>query len=137
MTTGWLRCFNSEPATFAEGAAADATFTNADLTITATTLGGFLSVRVPRHRQLQPWEVSPKFLLEPVPLTGLPDVATSELHLFPRGDEAELQSGVRKPAVLRCAAVAGGRAPGSAAIRPGTHSDVRFLLGEDDLGRDC
>lgn len=137
LTTCWLRCFNSKPATFAEGAAANTTFINADLTITATTLGGFLSVCVPRHRLLQPWEVSPKFLLELVPLTGLPDVATSELCLFPRGDKPELQSSVRKPAALQHGAAAGGRALGFAAIHPGTHSDMRFLLGEDDLERDC
>ena len=100
-TTGWLRCLNNKQATFAKHAASNATFTNADLTIIATTLGRFLGFHVPGHRQLQPWEVSPKFLLELVPFTWLPDVATSELHLFPHGDQAELQSSVRKPAPLR------------------------------------
>lgn len=35
---------------------------------------------------LQRWEASPKFLLEPVPFTWLSAVATSELHPFPHQD---------------------------------------------------
>lgn len=88
QTTAWLCCLNNTQVTFAKHAASNA-FTNVDLTIPATTLGCFLSFHVPGHRELQPWEVSPKFLLEPVPFTWLPDVATSELNLFPRRDEAE------------------------------------------------
>lgn len=109
LEDNWLASpVEQQRATFAKHAAPNAMFTNAGLTLTATTLRYFLGFHVP-GQTVKPWEVSPKFLLEVVPFAWLPDVATSQLHPFPHGDEAEMKHSGKKPARLQ--PEAGLRAP--------------------------
>lgn len=114
-TTGWLRRLNNTPATSAEHAASNAAFTNADLTTIATTLGRFLGFHVSGHGQLQPWEVSPKFLLELVPFTR-PLMLQHPSCIF---SHVGTRQG-RGAAWETCTAAARGRTSGSATISPGT-----------------
>lgn len=86
----------------------------------------FLGFHVPGHRQLQPWEVSPEFLLNWCHPLGC--LALRHPSCIPSLPTRGGGRGVRTP---------GTRAWGSRGIRPGTHRNVRFLLENSNLGRDC
>lgn len=85
-----------------------------------------LGFHVPGHRQLQPWEVSPEFLLNWCHPLGC--LALRHPSCIPSLPTRGGGRGVR---------TLGTGAWGSRGIWPGSHRNVRFLLENSSLGRDC
>lgn len=134
--TGWLPSSNSRHTTFAKHAAPKAAFTNADSPLTATTLSCFLSFHMPGHR-----------LTTLGSLTKIP-AWTSAIHLavcccnirtasFPTPGRRQSCRAVWESLHCCWLAVATGRTSGSSTISPGTRSNIKFLLEENDLERNC